>query len=113
MLRPLGPTPFLRVRELQRRVHPDHMVEVDTNHYSVPWNLIGKRVLVRVFDGQILVLCDGGFVATHEAVSPSRARVIDSQHLDGLVRRQDAWAPATSSLARPLDVYEAAVGGAL
>ncbi len=41
-LRPLdGRPPFRQVRELTRRVHNDGCVDVDTNHYSVLWPLIG------------------------------------------------------------------------
>ena len=37
-LRPLaGRPPFRQVRELTRRVQNDGCVELDTNHYSVPW----------------------------------------------------------------------------
>ena len=41
-LRPLsGRPPFRQMRELTRRVQNDACVDVDTNHYSVPWRLIG------------------------------------------------------------------------
>ncbi len=41
-LRPLnGRPPFRQMRELSRRVQTDACVDLDTNHYSVPWRLIG------------------------------------------------------------------------
>ena len=44
-LRPLnGRPPFRQLRELTRRVQNDACVDVDTNHYSVPWKLIGAEV---------------------------------------------------------------------
>ncbi len=43
-LRPLnGRPPFRQLRELSRRVQNDACVDVDTNHYSVPWRLIASR----------------------------------------------------------------------
>jgi len=43
-LRPLnGRPPFRQMRELTRRVQNDACVDVDTNHYSVPWRLIGVQ----------------------------------------------------------------------
>ncbi len=48
-LRPLRDRPpFHWTRELTRQVHADGCVEVDTNHYSVPWRLIGETVTVRI-----------------------------------------------------------------
>lgn len=111
-LKPLVTRTFLRVRELFRQVHADGFVEVDTNRYSVPWRLIRKRVVVRILDGKAVVLRDGEVVARHDARPPSRARVVDPAHLEGLVRR-DAAVPVAGELARPLAAYEDAAGGAL
>jgi transposase len=111
-LKPLSAGGFLRVRELFRRVHADGCVEIDTNHYSVPWRLIRKRVVVRILDGKTVVLRDGEVVARHEARPPSRARIIDPAHLEGLVRREEP-APSSGELARPLAAYEELAGGAL
>jgi len=48
-LRPLDERPsFRQMRELTRRVQNDACVEVDTNHYSVPWRLIGAQVRIPV-----------------------------------------------------------------
>ena len=53
VLRPLaGRPPFRQLRELTRRVQNDACVDVDTNHYSVPWKLIGAEVSVMVDGGQ-------------------------------------------------------------
>lgn len=112
-LRPLRVGAFLRARELFRRVQADGCVEVDTNHYSVPWTHIRKRVVVRILDGKTLVFRDGALVASHDTVPPSRARVIDRAHLVGVVRRDPAAVPSTSHLQRPLADYEAVAGGAL
>ena len=52
-LRPLNGRPaFRQLRELTRRVQNDACVDIDTNHYSVPWRLIGTEVTVQVGGGQ-------------------------------------------------------------
>jgi len=46
VLRPLAGRPaFRQMRELARKVQNDGCVDVDTNHYSVPWRLIGAIAL--------------------------------------------------------------------
>jgi len=59
-LKPLGSRPpFVQVRELSRVVHNDLCVEVDTNHYSVPWRYIGEQVTVRIQDHILSVFYAG------------------------------------------------------
>jgi hypothetical protein len=58
----MGRPPFRQVREVVRRVQADGSVDLDTNHYSVPWRLIGARVRVEVdgWRGAHLPRRDGG-----------------------------------------------------
>jgi hypothetical protein len=123
-LQPLAAkAPFLQVRELTRRVHTDACIELDTNRYSVPWKLIGEVVTAVVADRQVRVLYAGQEVACHAQSPLRRASVIDRRHLVGIVGAQFAatnWlartpeaAPAVpAELLRPLQQYEAALGGA-
>ncbi len=115
--------PFLQVRELTRRVHTDACIELDTNRYSVPWRLIGEAVTVVVAERQVRVLYAGQEVACHAQSPLRRASVIDRRHLAGIVGGQYAgvsWLPRTpppppaipAELLRPLEQYEAALGGA-
>ena len=54
-LRPLNGRPsFRQMREVSRQVQSDACVNVDTNHYSVPWRLIGAQVTVAVSDGKVV-----------------------------------------------------------
>jgi transposase len=122
-LKPLpAKAPFLQVRELTRRVHTDACVELDTNRYSVPWKLIGEAVTVVVADRQVRVLYAGREVACHAQSLLRRSSVIDRSHLVGIVGAQFAgmsWLPRTpaappvvpSELLRPLEQYEAVLGG--
>ena len=113
-----GRPPFHWTRELTRQVHADSGVEVDTNHYSVPWRLIGETVTVRIVDDTLRVTRAGVEVARH-AVSPGRRqRVIDPAHLAGVVgappvvsHRAEARPAPAPALLRPLDEDEAIAGG--
>ena len=68
-LRPLDDRPaFRQMRELTRRVQTDACVDVDTNHYSVPWTLIGAQVSVVVSNGAVRVHHAGAEVACHGSV---------------------------------------------
>lgn len=80
-LRPLnGRPPFHWTRELTRRVHSDGCVEIDTNHYSVPWRWIGETVTVEVQDDQIRIRHAGVEIARHLAVAGRRQRVLEPAH---------------------------------
>lgn len=123
-LRPLnGRPPFHQLRELTRRVQNDACVDVDTNHYSVPWRLIGAEVSVVVGDNQVRIHHAGIEVACHDKRLGRRERAVDRAHLHGIVPRQAD--PASNSdiaaaspmmlpdieLLRPLTEYEQAAGG--
>jgi len=122
-LKPLpAKAPFLQVRELARRVHTDACIELDTNRYSVPWRLIGESVSVLVAERQVRVLYAGQEVACHAQSPLRRASVIDRRHLVGIVgansvgvswlaRTAPAPSPVPAELLRPLEQYEAALGG--
>jgi len=118
-LRPLvGRPPFDQMRELVRVVSSECSIELDANSYSVPWRLIGARVVVLASGGRVGIHHDGLEVAVHAEVAGRRQRVIDPAHLHGaagLARPAPAVAPAepevVPALLRPLAEYELAVGG--
>lgn len=124
-LKPLeARAPFLQVRELTRRVHTDACIELDTNRYSVPWKLIGETVTVVVSERQVRVLYAGQEVACHAQSPLRRSSVIERSHLVGIVGAQFAgmsWLPSSprtpttpavpAELLRPLEQYEAVLGG--
>jgi transposase len=123
-LRPLnGRPPFRQLRELTRRVQTDACVDVDTNHYSVPWRLIGAEVSVVVSDSQVRIHHAGLEVACHDKRLGRRERAVDRAHLHGIVpcrpdpaheldivSRSPAVLPGIDLL-RPLAEYEQAAGG--
>jgi hypothetical protein len=116
-LRPLnGRSPFRQMRESTRRVRADGCVDVDTNHYSVPWRLIGASVTVRRAGGELRVLHAGAEVARHAERRGRRERAVDPAHLAGIVTARAAAPDApgrspTGELLRPLAEYEAFAGG--
>jgi transposase len=125
VLRPLDGRPsFRQVRELTRRVQNDACVDVDTNHYSVPWRLIGAQVSVVVSNGEVRIHHAGAEVACHAQRRGRRERAVDRAHLHGILARcpgvsdqpgavpaaPDAALPGTDLL-RPLAKYEQVAGG--
>jgi hypothetical protein len=111
-----GRPPFHWTRELTRQVHADGCVEVDTNHYSVPWRLIGDTVTVRIVDEQLQVTRGGLEVARHAVSTGRRQWVLDPAHLAGVVGVPVGASPRTDATAapallRPLAEYEAIAGG--
>lgn len=113
-----GIGPFQATRELTRTVQSDCSVEVDTNHYSVPWRLIGESVRVLVTAETVRIHHAGREVALHERRTGRRERAREAAHFEGVsgvdgahrARPHDAMPPA--SLLRPLAEYEALAGGA-
>ena len=107
---------FQATRELTRMVQSDCSVEVDTNHYSVPWRLIGESVRVLVTAETVRVHHAGREVATHELRTGRRERAREAAHFDGVsgiggVHRARPRDDTPASLLRPLAEYEALAGG--
>jgi len=122
-----GRPPYTQAREVRRVVSSETCVEVDTHRYSVPWRLIGEAVTVRIEGEGLAVSHAGRIVARHAVLQGARGRSIDPAHFDGLVGRAfaprgqpanpgpagpEARIPLDGELARPLEEYEAILGGA-
>ena len=118
VLRPLkAKPPFVQVRELVRRVHTDLCVELETNHYSVPWRYIGEQVHLRAENGELTVHYAGEEIARHLLCLGRNQRIMDPRHFDGVAvagaRPQELSQRirgTASELQRPLSDYEAVVG---
>lgn len=113
-----GKPPFYLGRELQRSVHTDACVEVDTNFYSVPWHLIKKEVTVQLTETEVKILHGPDEVACHPICIGERQRSINPQHLKGIIGAN--WSIKTENpnisvkpaeLLRPLTEYEVITGG--
>ena len=120
-LRSLAGRPsFRQLRELTRWVQNDGCIDVDTNHYSVPWRLIGAQVSVMVSSDEVRILQSGTEVARHRQRRGRRERAVDAAHLRGIIvgdtdaQRTDgatARLPPGADLLRPLAEYERVAGG--
>jgi transposase len=120
-LRPLdGKPPFRQMRELARCVQNDGCVDVDTNHYSVPWRLIGAQVSVTVSGGEVRISHAGAEVARHGQRRGRHERAVDRAHLHGIIvgdrdrprlAASAEPAPPDAELLRPLAEYERLAGG--
>ena len=123
-LRPLNSRPpFGQLRELSRHVQNDACVDVDTNHYSVPWKLIGAEVTVMVGGGHVRIHHAGAEVACHDKRLGRRERAVDRAHLHGIVTCHPSPVSNTNvetgsptmlpgiELLRPLAEYEQVAGG--
>jgi hypothetical protein len=88
----------------------------------VPWKLIGETVTVVVAERQVRVLYAGQEVASHAQSLLRRSSIIDRSHLAGIVGAESVgmtWLPRTPAppqavppeLLRPLEQYEAVLGG--
>jgi hypothetical protein len=107
---PLGnQVSYLKVRRLERKVHGDCRVELDTNHYSVPYQLVGQWVNLEVVAGELTALWRGKVVAEHD-IHAGRFKLIENPlHIEGLVRKTYNM-PGPNELARPIGDYAAAAG---
>lgn len=105
-----GIPPFMKIRELVRVVHSDLCVEVDTNSYSVPWEHIGKEVLVRVRDGAVSICHAGTEISRHSELAGRKARSLNPRHYFGLAL-PGAPKAAEGEFARSLSEYAAAAEG--
>jgi hypothetical protein len=63
------------------------MVELDTNHYSVPWKHIGEQVRVHVEGGEVIVrsLRDGKELGRHSENRGRRQSIVRNEHLEGII----------------------------
>ena len=113
-----GRSTFQPLRECVRRVHSDACIELETNRYSVPWQLIGETVSVLVGD-QVRILHAGQEVAVHDHLTGQRRSSIQRQHLIGIVGSDPRPQPVLPELSiatpgellRSLAEYETVTGG--
>jgi transposase len=111
--------PPARQRRLQRHVANDAMVNVDSVRYSVPHRFVGSRVEVHVGEARVAIYAGADRVAEHRRSKEPRSQVTDPAHYEGLLKRsgvakaseEASDCPEAAAIARPLAVYEAAIGG--
>lgn len=98
-----------------RHVSKDCLVAFETNRYSVPFRLAGKRVEVQAEGNLIKIYHNGELVSSHARLSGSYQCSMDRSHYWGLYElAAPSSAPSDDVLVRDLAVYERLLeGGAL
>lgn len=99
-LRPLPPYVPPIYQTLHRVVDVEGYVHLDTNRYSVPDRLIGKKVRVQKHALKVIVVFGHAQVASHNRVIDKRdTRVTEPSHHRPLLRQRAHWGPCAEEKA--------------
>ena len=91
-MRPLSVSRLPEYTEIELLVSSWSTIKVNTNAYSVPSQLIGERVRVRVFDTRIEVHLGGKLQLTVERLVGKQRHSINYRHvIDSLIRKAGAF----------------------
>ena len=92
-LRPLPERPYEFALLVHAKVGIDYHVEFQENFYSVPYPLIGLRVMVRATERTVEILHKGGRVASHHRQLGARHFVTVPEHRPPNHRAYLQWSP--------------------
>ena len=92
-LKPLPPKRYEYAEWRHAKVNIDYHVEVDRNYYSVPYQLVGEIVDIRLTDGLVEALHRGKRVASHPRAT-RRADITQIQHMPASHRKHREWTPS-------------------
>lgn len=99
-LRPLPPYIPPIYQTFHRVVDVEAYVHLDTNRYSVPERLIGKKVLVQKHADRVIVIFDHAQVASHARVMDKRdTRVTEPSHHRPLLKQRAHSGPSAEEKA--------------
>jgi transposase len=76
------------------KVNVDYHVDVDRHYYSVPYQLVGRRVDVRVTATAVEVFCSSGRVASHLRRGVVGGHTTELSHMPKSHRRHAEWTPS-------------------
>ena len=100
-----------------RHVSKDCLVAYETNRYSVPYRLAGKRVEVQAEGEMLKIYHDGELISSHARLAGSFQNRVDKAHYWGIfkpAKPSAEAAPPDDVQVRDLAVYESLLeGGAL
>jgi transposase len=92
-LRPLPARPYEYAEWLTAKVNIDYHVEVERHWYSVPHQLVGQRLDIRVTAGIVEVLHKGRRVASHPRSRQQGRFTTVPAHMPEAHRRHATWTP--------------------
>lgn len=93
-LRPLPQTPYEFAQWKQAKVSIDYHVAVDGNYYSVPYQLVGEHVDIRLTAHTVEALRAGRRVASHARSHGRGEYVTDPHHRPQSHQRYLEWSPS-------------------
>ncbi len=93
-LKPLPAEPYEYAEWRERRVGLDYHVEIDRHYYSVPHQLLKKRLWARLTAKTVEIFHDGQRVASHVRTSANRRHTTVPEHMPASHRRYAGWTPA-------------------
>jgi transposase len=92
-LKPLPQARFEYADWAKVRVHIDYHVEVDRHYYSVPYQLVGKRLEARITTTTVEVLHKGRRVASHVRSFQKGGHTTVTEHMPKAHQAQAEWTP--------------------
>jgi transposase len=93
-LAPLPSVPYEYAEWKKASVHIDYHVEADAHYYSVPYQLVGQKLDVRLTAGVIEVFHKGKRVASHQRCYDPRRRYITlPEHMPKSHQEHAEWTP--------------------
>lgn len=92
-LRPLPPTPYQYADWKNATVNIDYHIEIDRHYYSVPYQLVGKEVGVRITANVIEVFRKGKRVASHCRSYVKGKHTTVPEHMPPSHREYLKWTP--------------------
>ncbi|MGH9028198.1 MAG: IS21 family transposase [Acidimicrobiales bacterium] len=93
-LRPLPPTRYEFAAWKKAKVNIDYHVEVDRHYYSVPHQLVGKVVELRLTASVVEVLFSAKRVASHPRSNVRGGYSTNPEHMPESHRRHAKWTPS-------------------
>jgi transposase len=93
-LRPLPATRYEFATFRKAKVNIDYHVELDRHYYSVPYQLVGKVVELRVTESTLEVLFSAKRIASWPRSSVRSGYSTDPAHMPESHRRYAAWTPS-------------------
>jgi transposase len=93
-LRPLPPDRYEFATWRQARVNIDYHIEADRHYYSVPYQLAGQQVDVRLSAATVEVFHSSRRVASHPRSSGRHRHSTDTAHMPESHRRHAEWTPS-------------------
>jgi transposase len=93
-LRPLPPTPYQFALWRRVTVNIDYHVDAERHYYSVPYQLVGQKVDVRLAATTVEIFYSSKRVASHVRSFERHRHTTDPAHMPESHRRHAQWTPS-------------------